>query len=123
MLRILFNILWIIFGGGFIIWLSTFLLADSLYYRHRHSVRSTVFQSRGHRVVAFRKEHRARPEWPLFWNPRQHPLVSVRGDMDLLSHVSLAVALAVTIIGIPFAVQHIKLALLALWPLARVARF
>jgi uncharacterized membrane protein YccF (DUF307 family) len=38
-----------------------------------------------------------------------------------LSHVGLAVALAVTIIGIPFAVQHLKLALFALWPFGRVA--
>ncbi|PWT77893.1 MAG: hypothetical protein C5B58_16090, partial [Acidobacteria bacterium] len=36
--------------------------------------------------------------------------------------VGLAIALAVTIIGIPFAVQHLKLAILALWPFGRVAR-
>ena len=39
-----------------------------------------------------------------------------------LSHVSLVIALAVTIIGIPFAVQHLKLALFALWPFGSVAR-
>jgi uncharacterized membrane protein YccF (DUF307 family) len=36
--------------------------------------------------------------------------------------VALAIGLAVTIIGIPFAVQHLKLALLALWPFGRSAR-
>ncbi|HXX30380.1 MAG TPA: YccF domain-containing protein [Myxococcaceae bacterium] len=33
-----------------------------------------------------------------------------------LSHLALAVASAVTIIGIPFAYQHLKFALVALWP-------
>jgi uncharacterized membrane protein YccF (DUF307 family) len=33
-----------------------------------------------------------------------------------LSHLALAVGLAVTLIGIPFAYQHLKLALLALAP-------
>jgi uncharacterized membrane protein YccF (DUF307 family) len=33
-----------------------------------------------------------------------------------LSHLALALSLAVTIIGIPFALQHVKLALLALMP-------
>ena len=37
-----------------------------------------------------------------------------------LTHLALAVGLAVTIIGIPFAVQHFKLALLAVWPFGRV---
>jgi uncharacterized membrane protein YccF (DUF307 family) len=39
-----------------------------------------------------------------------------------LTHLALAAAMAVTIIGIPFAVQHFKLALLALWPFGRVQR-
>ncbi len=34
-----------------------------------------------------------------------------------LGHLFAAVALAVTIIGIPFAWAHLKLALLALWPI------
>ena len=33
-----------------------------------------------------------------------------------LSHLALAVGLAVTIIGIPFAIQHVKLAMVALLP-------
>ena len=34
-----------------------------------------------------------------------------------LGHLSAAVALAITIIGIPFAWQHLKLAGMALWPI------
>ena len=36
-----------------------------------------------------------------------------------LHHIALALALAVTIIGIPFAWQHVKLAMLALTPVGR----
>jgi uncharacterized membrane protein YccF (DUF307 family) len=36
-----------------------------------------------------------------------------------LGHVATAIALAITIIGIPFAWAHLKLALLSLWPIGR----
>ena len=36
-----------------------------------------------------------------------------------LGHIATAVALAVTLIGIPFAWAHLKLALLSLWPIGR----
>lgn len=36
-----------------------------------------------------------------------------------LHHLALAIALAVTIIGIPFAWQHVKLAMLALTPVGK----
>lgn len=36
-----------------------------------------------------------------------------------LQHIALAIALGVTIIGIPFAWQHIKLAILALTPVGK----
>lgn len=34
-----------------------------------------------------------------------------------LGHIASAIADAITIIGIPFAVQHVKLAVIALWPI------
>ncbi len=37
-----------------------------------------------------------------------------------LGHIVIAVALAVTIIGIPFAWAHLKLAGLALWPIGKM---
>jgi uncharacterized membrane protein YccF (DUF307 family) len=37
-----------------------------------------------------------------------------------LAHVLTAIALAVTLIGIPFAWAHLKLAEIALWPIGRV---
>jgi uncharacterized membrane protein YccF (DUF307 family) len=36
-----------------------------------------------------------------------------------ISHVALAIALAVTIIGIPFAIQHLKLAAISLTPFGK----
>jgi uncharacterized membrane protein YccF (DUF307 family) len=36
-----------------------------------------------------------------------------------LGHLGLAISLALTIIGIPFAWAHLKLALLSLWPIGR----
>jgi uncharacterized membrane protein YccF (DUF307 family) len=43
----------------------------------------------------------------------------VAGVWIFLSHIALAAALAVTIIGIPFAIQHVKLGLLALAPFGK----
>ena len=43
----------------------------------------------------------------------------VAGLWIFLSHVALGIAAAVTIIGIPFALQHLKLALLALQPFGK----
>jgi uncharacterized membrane protein YccF (DUF307 family) len=46
----------------------------------------------------------------------------VAGIWIFITHIGFAIALAVTIIGIPFAVQHAKLAVLALWPFGRQAK-
>jgi uncharacterized membrane protein YccF (DUF307 family) len=46
----------------------------------------------------------------------------VAGLWTFLSHLTLALGLAVTLIGIPFALQHLKLAVLALPPFDRQIR-
>lgn len=43
----------------------------------------------------------------------------VAGLWTFITHIGLALGLAVTIIGIPFAFQHLKLAILALFPFGR----
>lgn len=43
----------------------------------------------------------------------------VAGVWTFITHIGLALGLAVTIIGIPFAFQHLKLAILALFPFGR----
>ena len=44
------------------------------------------------------------------------------GIWIFLSHVALALSLAVTVIGLPFAWQHLKLAMLALMPFGVTVR-
>jgi uncharacterized membrane protein YccF (DUF307 family) len=46
----------------------------------------------------------------------------VAGLWICLSHLGLALACAVTIIGLPFALQHLKLAVLALAPFGKRVR-
>lgn len=41
------------------------------------------------------------------------------GFTTFLSHAALAISLAITLIGIPFALQHMKLAVLSLFPFGR----
>ena len=44
------------------------------------------------------------------------------GIWIFLTHVGLAIAMFVTIIGIPFGIQHLKLAALALMPFGKQSR-
>lgn len=46
----------------------------------------------------------------------------VAGIWSFATHVGLAASFAVTIIGIPFAIQHLKLAVLSLFPFGKVVR-
>lgn len=46
----------------------------------------------------------------------------VAGVWIFATHLTLAVSFAVTLIGIPFALQHLKLAVLALMPFGKVVR-
>lgn len=48
--------------------------------------------------------------------------ILVAGVWIFLSHIAMAAGLAITIIGIPFAIQHIKLAVLALAPFGQDVR-
>jgi uncharacterized membrane protein YccF (DUF307 family) len=45
--------------------------------------------------------------------------VLIAGIWLCIGHVTAAIANALTIIGIPFAIQHLKLAAMALWPIGR----
>jgi uncharacterized membrane protein YccF (DUF307 family) len=42
------------------------------------------------------------------------------GAATAIAHLGFALTLAVTIIGIPFAVQHLKFALLAVFPFGKL---
>ena len=48
--------------------------------------------------------------------------ILLAGVWIFVSHIALAISLAVTIIGLPFAYQHVKLAMMALAPFGVVVR-
>jgi uncharacterized membrane protein YccF (DUF307 family) len=52
--------------------------------------------------------------------PRVRPWLVLAGWWLAIGHLVTAVVLAVTIIGIPFAWAHVKLAGIALWPIGKV---
>ena len=124
-MRLLLNILWIFLGGGLVLWLE-YVLAGVLLCLTVIGIPFGVqcFKLAGLALLPFGKDIDAiavpvgagtlRLVFNIIW-------VVVAGVWIFLTHIALAVALAVTIIGIPFAVQHLKLALLALWPFGRQA--
>ena len=123
MIRILLNVLWIIFGGGFIIWLE-YVLAGVVLCITIIGIPFGVqcFKVAGIGLLPFGKQIERDPSFRFFGTLGNVLWFLFAGVWIFLSHVSLAIGLAVTIIGIPFAVQHLKLALFALWPFGSVER-
>lgn len=122
-MRLLLNILWIVLGGGFVIWLE-YLIGGLLLCLTIVGIPFGVqcFKIAGMGLLPFGKEIREDPTsagagclgvaMNVVW-------FLVAGVWIFLSHIALAIANAVTLIGIPFAVQHVKLAVLALMPFGK----
>jgi uncharacterized membrane protein YccF (DUF307 family) len=123
MLRPVFNILWVVFGGGFIIWLEYWLAGLLLCL----TVVGAPFGVQCFKIAdlglfPFGKDFDVDPTarggetlgllMNVVW-------FFVAGLWIFLSHLGLALACAATIVGIPFAVQHLKLAVLALAPFGK----
>lgn len=120
------NILWIVLGGGIAIALEYFVAGLLLCLTIVGAPFGLqAFKLAGLGLLPFGKD--------ISELPRSAPGAAVGTVANLLwlvlagfwifiSHVGLAIALALTIIGIPFALQHVKLAVLALWPFGREAR-
>jgi uncharacterized membrane protein YccF (DUF307 family) len=124
-MRLLLNLLWIVFGGGLVLWLE-YLLGGLILCLTVIGIPFGIqcFKMAGLALLPFGKDIEvSRPGdagalatlFNVLW-------FLVAGVWIFLTHVALAVGLAVTIIGIPFAIQHVKLAVLALWPFGRRAR-
>jgi uncharacterized membrane protein YccF (DUF307 family) len=115
-MRLILNLLWAIFGGGFITALE-YLLAGALLCITIVGIPFGVqcFKIAGLALFPFGQD---------FSGPRTTAVsflfnviwLLVAGIWIFLSHLALALPLAVSIIGIPFAFQHIKLAFVALAP-------
>jgi uncharacterized membrane protein YccF (DUF307 family) len=123
MLRFLLNILWIVLGGGFVIWIE-YMLAGILLCVTVVGIPFGLqcFKIAWLGLFPFGKDIERDRSVPLLSTLANIVWLLVAGVWIFLSHVALAIGLAVTIIGIPFAIQHIKLALLALWPFGHEAR-
>jgi uncharacterized membrane protein YccF (DUF307 family) len=115
-MRFVLNVLWVFFGGGFITALE-YLVAGALCCLTIVGIPFGVqcFKIAGLALLPFGKDfddsRRGVGALPLnvIW-------LVFAGVWIFLSHLGLAVACAVTVIGIPFAIQHVKLAFLALAP-------
>lgn len=123
-MRLVLNLLWIILGGGFVIWLE-YMLGGLVLCLTVIGIPFGVqcFKIAGMGLLPFGKQIQDDPSvmaatgcigiaMNVLW-------FLVAGLWICLSHLSLALASAVTIIGIPFAVQHVKLAFLALAPFGK----
>lgn len=118
-MRTLLNVLWFIFGGGFLIALEYFIGAVLLCLTIVGiPFGMQCFKLAGLALWPFGKEVDRAPHASsgclsvglnLFW-------LVVAGVWIFLSHVALGIGLALTLIGIPFALQHLKLAVLSLVP-------
>lgn len=122
-MRLLLNILWIVLGGGFVIALE-YLIGGLLLCLTVVGIPFGVqcFKIAGLGLLPFGKDIQDAPGSSaigcvlnVFW-------LVFAGIWIFLSHIGLALGLAVTIIGIPFAFQHLKLAMLALAPFGKIVR-
>jgi uncharacterized membrane protein YccF (DUF307 family) len=119
----LLNVLWIIFGGGLVLCLE-YLLAGCLLCLTIVGIPFGLqcFKIAGLALMPFGKDIAPMPGvsatgplrlvFNVIW-------AVVAGIWIFLTHVVLGVGLAVSIIGIPFALQHLKLGVLALAPFGR----
>lgn len=126
-MNLLLNLLWVIFGGGFLIWLE-YVLAGLLLCVTIVGIPFGVqcFKIAGLGLWPFGKDIQESKPGPMGAGLLKSIMNVVwlvfAGIWIFLSHLGLGVGLAVTIIGIPFALQHLKLAILALFPFGREVR-
>ena len=116
-MQLLLNILWIFLGGGLVIFLE-YLLGGLLLCLTVVGIPFGLqcFKIAGLALTPFGKDLVEQKGsggigfvLNVFW-------ILIAGIWIFLSHLALGLGLAVTIIGIPFAIQHMKLAFLALAP-------
>jgi uncharacterized membrane protein YccF (DUF307 family) len=127
LLSLLLNILWVVFGGWWMAlgWLvAALVMAITIiglpWARAAFNIAWYALLPFGQTVVA-RDDYTGRGDLgtgPLGTLGNLVWLV-LAGWWLALGHLFTAVALAITIIGLPFAWAHLKLALLALWPIGR----
>jgi len=122
-MRFVLNVLWVVFGGGLVLCFEYLLGAVLLCV----TIVGIPFGLQCFKLAGLAL-------WP-FGKRIEHDRTSagggclglamnilwffVAGVWIFLTHLALGIAAAVTIIGIPFAVQHLKLAMLSLTPFGK----
>lgn len=116
-MRFILNILWAIFGGGFVLALE-YLLAGLICCITIVGIPFGMqcFKMAGLALFPFGKDYDDGGRRGVVGVALNLVWFLFAGVWIFLTHLAAAVTLAVTIIGIPFAVQHVKLAMLALFP-------
>jgi len=116
-IRLLLNLLWALFGGGIVLALE-YALAGLVCCLTVVGIPFGLqcFKLAGFALFPFGKDFDDRQQngvgtglFNLLW-------FLFAGVWICITHLAAALALAVTIIGIPFAIQHVKFALIALFP-------
>ncbi len=122
-MRLILNILWALLGGGLVICLE-YLLSGLLLCLTVVGIPFGVqcFKIAGLALFPFGKDIVDAPGSNAIGCVLNVVWILVGGIWIFLSHIGLALGLAATIIGIPFAIQHVKLALLALAPFGKLVR-
>lgn len=115
-MRLLLNLLWATLGGGFVTALE-YLVAGLICCLTIVGIPFGLqcFKIAGLALFPFGKDFRSSGGGGLSFLGNVLWIVFA-GLWIFLSHAALAISLAVTIIGIPFAYQHVKLGMLALAP-------
>jgi uncharacterized membrane protein YccF (DUF307 family) len=113
--RLILNLLWAIVGGGLVLAVE-YLIAGLLCCVTIVGIPfgAQCFKIAGLALFPFGKDFRSGAGALSF--PFNILWIIFAGIWIFLSHLGLALSLAVTIIGIPFAFQHLKLGMLALAP-------
>jgi len=127
-LSILLNLLWIVFGG---LWMAVGWLVAAVimaitiigipWARAAFNIASYTLLPFGRKAVS-RAEHLGQHDagTGFFGFLGNIVWLVLAGWWLALGHLIFAVLLAVTIIGIPFAWAHLKLAGIALWPIGKM---
>lgn len=123
-MQLLLNLLWIVFGG-FVIWLE-YVIVGLLLCITVVGIPFGLqcFKMAGLGLIPFGKKivEGKGPGSGGLGTLGNVAWFLLAGVWICISHLGLALGLAVTIIGIPFAIQHVKLAMLALTPFGKEVR-
>jgi uncharacterized membrane protein YccF (DUF307 family) len=128
MIALLLNVLWIVFGGLYMAvgWLiAALIMAITIIGLPWARAALTIA---GYTLLPFGQRAVSRAEYTGQEDIGTGPFGSIGNLIWLvfagwwlaLGHLVTAIVLAVTIIGIPFAWAHLKLASLALWPIGKI---